>query len=440
MALGALANIGKIPELRRRLIFSLGMLAVYRVGVYVTVPGADRKAMQEFLGQDNNGGLLSLMNLFSGGALEQVSIFALGVMPYVSASIILQLLTSVFKPLEEMRKEGEVGQRKINQYTRYATIVLAMVQGFSIARYLEEQKTADLVSVVSDPGWGFRLLTMLTLATGTAFIMWLGEQITERGIGNGISLIIFAGIVADFPKAAAQTWQFTNTGQIQPVGLLIATMLILGSVAAIVFFERGQRRIPIEYSRRIVGRKMYGGQRTHLPLRVNSSGVIPPIFASSVLMFPNFLAGLNIMGMETVRDFLQRGGWIYNTSFVLLTVFFCYFYTAVTFPPVDVADNLKKQGAFIPSVRPGKATADYIETVLTRITLGGAFYVALVCLLPSFIQQQFKVPFPFGGTSIMIVVGVALDTVNQVESHLISRHLEGLTGPEGPRLQGRRTA
>jgi len=440
MALGALANIGKIPELRRRLIFSLGMLAVYRVGVYVTVPGADRKAMQEFLGQDNNGGLLSLMNLFSGGALEQVSIFALGVMPYVSASIILQLLTSVFKPLEEMRKEGEVGQRKINQYTRYATIVLAMVQGFSIARYLEEQKTADLVSVVSDPGWGFRLLTMLTLATGTAFIMWLGEQITERGIGNGISLIIFAGIVADFPKAAAQTWQFTNTGQIQPVGLLIATMLILGSVAAIVFFERGQRRIPIEYSRRIVGRKMYGGQRTHLPLRVNSSGGIPPIFASSVLMFPNFLAGLNIMGMETVRDFLQRGGWIYNTSFVLLTVFFCYFYTAVTFPPVDVADNLKKQGAFIPSVRPGKATADYIETVLTRITLGGAFYVALVCLLPSFIQQQFKVPFPFGGTSIMIVVGVALDTVNQVESHLISRHLEGLTGPEGPRLQGRRTA
>lgn len=440
MALGALANIGKIPELRRRLIFSLGMLAVYRVGVYVTVPGADRKAMQEFLGQDNNGGLLSLMNLFSGGALEQVSIFALGVMPYVSASIILQLLTSVFKPLEEMRKEGEVGQRKINQYTRYATIVLAMVQGFSIARYLEEQKTADLVSVVSDPGWGFRLLTMLTLATGTAFIMWLGEQITERGIGNGISLIIFAGIVADFPKAAAQTWQFTNTGQIQPVGLLIATMLILGSVAAIVFFERGQRRIPIEYSRRIVGRKMYGGQRTHLPLRVNSSGVIPPIFASSVLMFPNFLAGLNIMGMETVRDFLQRGGWIYNTSFVLLTVFFCYFYTAVTFPPVDVADNLKKQGAFIPSIRPGKATADYIETVLTRITLGGAFYVALVCLLPSFIQQQFKVPFPFGGTSIMIVVGVALDTVNQVESHLISRHLEGLTGPEGPRLQGRRTA
>jgi preprotein translocase subunit SecY len=440
MALGALSNIAKIPELRRRLLFSLGMLAVYRVGVYVTVPGADRQAMQEFMGQDNSGSLLGMLNLFSGGALEQVSIFALGVAPYVSASILFQLLSSIFKPLEELRKEGEMGQRKINQYTRYATIVLAMVQGFSIALYLEGRQTADLVDVVRNKGWDFRLMTMLSLATGTAFIMWLGEQITERGIGNGISLIIFAGIVADFPQAIAQTWQFTSTGQITPVSLLLAAVLILGSVATIVFFERGQRRIPIEYSRRIIGRKMYGGQRTHLPLRVNSSGVIPPIFASTVLMLPATLANLRIPGMEAARDTMQRGDWVYNTLFVVLTVFFCYFYTSVTFPPVDLADNLKKQGAFIPMIRPGKDTADYIEKVLMRITFGGALYVAVVCVLPDFMRQYLKVQFPFGGTSIMIVVGVALDTVNQIESYLISRHLEGFAGPGGPRIQGRRAA
>ncbi|MBI5477474.1 MAG: preprotein translocase subunit SecY [Deltaproteobacteria bacterium] len=442
MALGAILNVGKIPELRRRLLFTLGMLAVYRVGVYVTVPGADRKAMQEFfVGQDTQGGggFLNLMNLFSGGALEQVSIFALGVMPYVSASIIFQLLTSVFKPLEEMRKEGEMGQRKINQYTRYATILLSLFQGFSIALYLEGRHTADMVAVVRDPGWMFRIITMLTLATGTAFIMWIGEQITERGIGNGISLIIFAGIVADFPKAAAQTWQGTSTGQIQPTALLIAGVLIVASVATIVFFERGQRRIPIEYSRRIIGRKMYGGQRTHLPLRVNSSGVIPPIFASSVLLFPGTLASLHIPGMEALSTMLQRGDWLYVTVFSVATIFFCYFYTAVTFPPVDVADNLKKQGAFIPSIRPGKATADYIEKVLARITFGGALYVALICVLPDFMRTYFKVPFPFGGTSIMIVVGVALDTVNQIESYLISRHYEGFAGAGGPRIQGRRS-
>ncbi len=441
MALAALNNIVKIPELRRRLLFSLGMLAVYRVGVFVTVPGTDRKAMQEFLGgQDAGGSLINLLNLFSGGALERVSIFALGVMPYVSASIIFQLLTSIFKPLEELRKEGEMGQRKINQYTRYATIALALVQGVSISLYLEGLQTSDLVRVVHDPGWSFRLMTMLTLATGTAFIMWLGEQITERGIGNGISLIIFAGIVADFPQAIAQTYQFTASGQIQPVSLLVAVVLVLGSVATIVFFERGQRRIPIEYSRRVIGRKMYGGQRTHLPLRVNSSGVIPPIFASSVLMLPSTLAGLRIPGMEQARDVIQRGDWVYTTSFVLLTVFFCYFYTSVTFPPVDVADNLKKQGAFIPNIRPGKATADYIERVLMRITFGGALYVAIICVLPDFMRQYLRVQVPFGGTSIMIVVGVALDTANQIESYLITRHYDGFAGPGGPRIQGRRAA
>jgi preprotein translocase subunit SecY len=439
MALGTLANIGKIPELRRRILFTLGMVAIYRIGVFVTTPGANRAVMRDIVGGSDQS-LLGMFNLFSGGALEQLSIFALGIMPYVSASIIIQLLTSIFKPLEELRKEGEVGQRKINQYTRYGAVLLGIIQGGSIAVMLEGMRSGDGLPVVSDPGWGFRLLTIVTLTTGTAFIMWIGEQITERGIGNGISLIIFAGIVADFPSALGQTVTFARSGQITPTALLMATVGILAAVAVIVFFERGQRRIPIEYSRRIVGRKMYGGQRTHLPLRVNSSGVIPPIFASTVLLLPNTLANLRIPGMDTVRDALQRGDWIYNTAFVLLTVFFCYFYTAITFPPVDVADNLKKQGAFIPNIRPGKATADYIEKVLMRITFAGALYVALVCVLPDVFRQYLKIPFPFGGTSIMIVVGVALDTVNQIESHLITRHYEGFAGPSGPQYRGRRTA
>ena len=314
------------------------------------------------------------------------------------------------------------------------------MQGGSIALYLESLKNSDGLLVVSSPGWGFRILAVITLTTGTSFIMWIGEQITERGIGNGISLIIFAGIVAEFPQALAQTVTFAKSGQITPTALLLAAVLILAAVAVIVFFERGQRKIPIEYSRRIVGRKMYGGQRTHLPLRVNSSGVIPPIFASTVLLAPNTLANLPIPGITAIRDALQRGDWMYNVCFVLLTVFFCYFYTAITFPPVDVADNLKKQGAFIPNIRPGKATADYIEKVLMRITFGGALYVAIVCVLPDVLRQYLKIPFPFGGTSIMIVVGVALDTVNQIESHLITRHYEGFAGPRGPQIRGRRAA
>ncbi len=439
MALGALANIGKIPELRRRLLFTLGMVAVYRVGVFVTTPGVNRAVMRDIVGGSDQS-LLGMFNLFSGGALEQLSIFALGIMPYVSASIIIQLMTSIFKPLEELRKEGEIGQRKINQYTRYGAVLLGLVQGFSISLYLETLKNGDGLSVVSDPGWAFRLITVMTLTTGTAFIMWIGEQITERGIGNGISLIIFAGIVADFPQAIGQTITFTKSGQIQPTALLMAAVIILATVAVIVFFERGQRKIPIEYSRRIVGRKMYGGQRTHLPLRVNSAGVIPPIFASTVLLLPNTLATLRIPYVDSLKDALQRGDWLYNTAFVVLTVFFCYFYTAITFPPVDVADNLKKQGAFIPNIRPGKATADYIEKVLMRITFGGALYVAIVCVLPDLMRLYLKIPFPFGGTSIMIVVGVALDTVNQIESHLITRHYEGFGGPSGPQIRGRRAA
>jgi preprotein translocase subunit SecY len=432
----AFANIAKIPELRRRVLFSLAMLAVYRIGIFVTVPGVNRNVMREYV-QGAGGGFLGLFNLFSGGALEQLSIFALGIMPYVSASIILQLMTVVVKPLEELRKEGEAGQRKINQYTRYGAVVLSVVQSLSIAFWLESLNGQVAGDIVRESGWWFRIMTIITLTTGTAFIMWLGEQISERGIGNGISLIIFSGIVAGLPDAVVRTFSQVGVGQVQPVHLLIVTAIVLLVVAVIVFFERGQRRLPIHYAKRMVGRKLYGGQTSHLPLRVNMSGVIPPIFASSLLMFPQQLANYDIPGMREVNDLIQPGSWQFTTIFVVLVVFFAFFYTAVTFQPVEVADNLKKQNAFIPGVRPGKQTADYIDRVVSRVTVGGALYVALVCTVPDFLRSAFHVPFYFGGTSIMIVVGVALDTVQQVESHLITRHYEGLTGPRGPRIRGR---
>ncbi|GAB5545769.1 MAG: preprotein translocase subunit SecY [Sandaracinaceae bacterium] len=436
--MSAFANIAKIPELRRRILFTLGMLAVYRIGIFVTTPGVDRNVMREYV-QQSSGTFLGMFNLFSGGALEQMSIFALGIMPYVSASIILQLMTVVVPQLEELRKEGEAGQRKINQYTRYGTILLSVIQSMSIAIWLESlnaQMTGG--DVVHDPGWGFRFLTVVSLTTGTAFIMWLGEQITERGIGNGISLIIFAGIVAGLPDAAFQTFKQVEIGQIEPVTLLMISGIVLAVIGIICFFERGQRRLPIHYAKRMVGRKLYGGQTSHLPLRVNMSGVIPPIFASSLLMFPKTLADYNIPGMADVNDMLTPGTWQFTTVYVVMIIFFCFFYTAVTFQPVEVADNLKKQNAFIPGVRPGKQTADYIDRVVTRITVIGAIYVAAVCTVPDVLRVYFAVPFYFGGTSIMIVVGVALDTVSQIESHLITRHYEGLTGPKGPRIRGRR--
>jgi preprotein translocase subunit SecY len=443
-SLSGFANIGKVPELRNRVLFTLGMLAVYRIGVFVTIPGVDRNVMAAVVNKQG-GGLLGLFNMFSGGALSNLSIFALGIMPYVSASIILQLLTMVFKPLDELRKEGEQGTRKINQYTRYGTIVLSMMQAFGIAMTLEGMNNGDLSDtgrvgdVVIHAGWGFRLMTMLTLTTGTAFMMWVGEQITERGIGNGISLIIFAGIVDGIPQGIFNYFA-TNKGNIQPLNLAAVVAVILATVATIVFFERGQRRIPIYYARRTVGRRVYGGQTAHLPLRVNTSGTIPPIFASSLLMFPATLANFKIPGMSNLQAALQRGDWLFNTFYVILIVFFCYFYTAVTFQAVDVADNLKKQQAFIPSIRQGKQTAEYIDHVLTRITLGGAIYVSVVCIVPSIISQWFRVPFQWGGTSIMIVVGVALDTVSQIEAHLITRNYEGLSGGGGraTRIRGRR--
>jgi preprotein translocase subunit SecY len=439
-----IANIGKVPELRRRLLFTLACLAVYRIGVFVTTPGVNRVEMKALVNQ-SSGSFLGMFDMFSGGALGQMSLFALGIMPYVSASIILQLLTVVVPTLDRLNKEGEQGRKKINQYTRYGCLILAMVQSFFIATWLEGAGRGGALGggiaaeVVANPGWAFRIMTMLTLSTGTVFIMWLGEQITERGIGNGISLIIFAGIVAGFPDAVVRLVQkSTSTGDLNAFELFMILGIVICVIAAIIFFERGQRKIPVQYAKRVVGRKMYGGQSTHLPLKINVAGVIPPIFASSILMFPAQIASyVQTSWMQKITDVLQPGDWRYNVLYVGLIVFFCYFYTAVTFNPVDVADNMKKYGGFIPGIRPGRATAEYIDKVLTRLTFGGALYISAICVLPSFMQQRFHVPFSFGGTGLLIVVGVALDTVQQIESHLITRNYEGFTGPKGPRIRGR---
>jgi preprotein translocase subunit SecY len=434
-------GITKIPELRKRILFTLGMLAVYRILVFVTVPGVNRTVMKQIMSQ-SSGSLLGMFNMFSGGALQQLSIIALGIMPYISSSIIFQLLTVVIPSLERLQKEGEAGRKKINQYTRYGTILISIVQGFFISSWLEGLSASSQTSgeVVLNPGWSFRLMTILTLTTGTAFVMWLGEQITERGIGNGISLIIFSGIVAGMPDGLVRLYQKVKLGDFGAFDIALIALGVVVVVAVIIFFERGQRRIPVQYAKRVVGRKMYGGQSTHLPLKVNTAGVIPPIFASSILLFPAQIASyVNNSWMNGIKDALSPGDWRYNVVYVLLIVFFCYFYTAVTFNPVDVADNLKKQGGFIPGIRPGKKTADYIDKVLTRITFGGACYVSAVCVLPTFLMTNFKLPFYFGGTGLMIVVGVALDTVQQIESHLLTRHYEGFTGPKGPRIRGRRS-
>jgi preprotein translocase subunit SecY len=436
----SISNIAKIPELRRRILFTVALLAVYRIGIFVSTPGANRSVMKQVM-RASSGTFLGLFNMFSGGALEQLSIFALGIMPYISASIILQLLTVVVPALERLQKEGQQGQKKINQYTRYGTIVLSLVQSFFIARYFEglNRTYGQFGVVVANPGLGFELLTMISLTTGTAFIMWLGEQITERGIGNGISLIIFAGIVAGFPDAVVRLFQKSTTqGDLNAFDLFLILAIVIAVIAAIIFFERGQRKIPVQYAKRVVGRKMYGGQSTHLPLKINVAGVIPPIFASSILMFPAQLGSyVQTSWMQKITDVLQPGDWRYNVLYVGLIIFFCYFYTAVTFNPVDVADNMKKYGGFIPGIRPGRATAEYIDKVLTRLTFGGALYISAICVLPSLMQQRFHVPFSFGGTGLLIVVGVALDTVQQIESHLITRNYEGFTGPKGPRIRGR---
>jgi len=432
-------NMTKIPELRRRLLYTLAMLAIYRFGVFVTTPGVNASVMSKIVSQ-SAGSILGLFNMFVGGAFEKMSIFALGIMPYISSSIILQLLTVVIPRLEQIQKEGEMGRRRINQYTRYGCVILSLIQSYFIARWLVSNNSAygHLGEVVPNPGWNFYLLTMISLTTGTAFIMWLGEQITERGVGNGISLIIFAGIVTDIPSALYRLGERAKEGSITAFSLALVGLIVVSVIAVIIFFERGQRRIPVQYAKRVVGRKMFGGQSTHLPLKVNTSGVIPPIFASSILMFPSQIASfVNNSYARALADALHPGAWGYNVFYVGLIIFFCYFYTAVTFNPVDVADNMRKYGGFIPGIRPGKATASYIDKVLTRITGGGALYVSVICILPNLLSDNLGVPFYFGGTGLMIVVGVALDTVQQIESHLITRNYEGFTGPKGPRIRGR---
>ena len=432
-------NIFRIPELKKRLLYTFGLLAVYRVGAFIPTPGIDSQALARYF-ENVQGTILGFFNMFSGGALEQMAVFALGIMPYISASIILELLTVVVPYLEKLKKEGEQGRKKINQYTRYGTVVLSMIQGLGIAIGLEHMEVGG-VSIVPTPGWAFRLMTMLTLTAGTTFIMWLGEQITERGVGNGISLIIFAGIVARMPVAIGRTWTQLRLGEMSPFLFLGILVVMVAVVAAIVFMEAGHRRIPIQYAKRVVGRRMYGGQSTHLPLKINTSGVIPPIFASSIMVFPatiaQFVGGKHPGGiLEIVVQQLSPGTILYSVLSVLMIIFFAYFYTAIIFNPADVADNMRKYGGFVPGIRPGKKTAEYIDRTLSRLTLVGALYLSFIVILPTYLVQFFHVPFFFGGTGLLIVVGVAMDTMQQVESHLVMRHYESFI--KKGRIKGRR--
>jgi preprotein translocase subunit SecY len=417
------SNASRIPELRRRLLYTAMMLAIYRIGVAVPTPGIDGQALASFFDAARST-LFGWINLFSGGALERFSVFALGIMPYISVAIILDLLKVASPYLDELYKEGEAGRRKITQYTRYGTIGLSIIHGLMIAISLEKIQAPGGGSVVYNPGWSFRIVTVLTLTAGTMFIMWMGEQITERGIGNGISLIIMAGIVARLPGALGTTVEFVRNGEMSLFVLLFVVALAVGVTAGIVYVETAQRRIPVQYAKRVVGRRIYGGQTSHLPLKINTAGVIPPIFASSILVFPATLATF-VPALKQYSALLTPGGWFYDVVYVVLIIFFTYFYTAVTFNPVDVADNLKKYGGFIPGIRPGRYTAEYIDRVLSRITLGGAIYVSAVCVLPTIMIEQFNVPFYFGGTALLIVVGVALDTIAQMETHLLTRNYEG---------------
>ena len=432
--IGGAQNIGRIPELQKRILFTFGMLGVYRIGSHIVTPGIDPEIVRATF-ERMSGTLFSLFNVFSGGALEQLSIFALGIMPYISASIIMQLLTVVVPSLDALKKEGESGRKQITQYTRYGTILLAMFQGFLIAQALETGQFGE--NAVLDPGWSFRLMCVITLTCGTAFIMWLGEQITERGIGNGISLIIFAGIVVGIPGGIAQLIELVRNGEfslLQAIFLIGFMVLLTGFV---VYVERAQRRIPIQHAKRIVGKKMVQGGSSYFPLRVNTANVIPPIFASSLLMFPATVG--QFAESEAVQNFFQDyfffDGLLYNVVYVALIIFFCFFYTAIVIDPNDVADNIKRSGGFIPGIRPGKKTAEYIDHVLSRITLVGAVYIAAVCMVPVILSQRFEVPFYFGGTALLILVGVGLDLMGQVESHLVSRQYEGFV--QGGRARGR---
>lgn len=434
--MSGLASAATIPELRKRVLFTLFMLFVYRMGVQIPTPGINGEALGAFFEQ-NASTLFGMFNMFSGGALENFSIFALGIMPYISASIIIQLLTVVIPQLEALSKEGESGRRKITQYTRYGTVVLSVIQGFFIASGLEGMSGPGGAAIVIDPGIQFKLMTVLTLTSGTAFIMWLGEQMTERGIGNGISLIIFAGIVARGPAAVGNSIQLIKAGELPVVFVPIMLVAMFAIIAFIIFVETAQRKIPIQYAKRVVGRRVYGGQASHLPLKINVSGVIPPIFASSIMMFPATIGSfIQIDWVQRISAALSPGTIYYYILFIVMVVFFCFFYTAVTFKPDDVAENLKKNGGFIPGIRPGKRTADFIDRVLTRLTVVGAIYLSAVCVMPTILISKFGVPFYFGGTALLIVVGVAIDTISQIESHMVMRNYDGFM--KAGRIKGRR--
>jgi len=456
----SLRNIFAIPDLRKRVVFTFAVLAIYRLGAFIPAPGVDPVAIAEFTDQAK-GTLLGFLNLFSGGALGRMTIFALGIMPYINASIILQLLTVVWPYLEKLSKEGELGRKKITQYTRYGTVLLSVVQALGISFFLERTSAPGGAPLVPEPGWGFRLLTVLSLTTGTAFVMWLGEQITERGVGNGISLIIFAGIVVGLPQAIVNTIEDLRLGSMSIITAALFIVFAVVVVGAIVLMERAQRRIPVQYAKRVVGRRVYGGASTYLPLRLNTGGVIPVIFAASILSFPQTIGAM--VENEFVQSLTRALAWgepLYNLIYFVSIVFFCYFYTSIIFNPQDTADNMRKYGGFIPGIRPGQRTADFIDTVLTRITLVGAIYLALVAILPEvliagfkvatipfigpyldsviprFITEGLGVKFFFGGTSLLIVVGVAMDTVQQIEAQMVMRHYDGFV--KGRRMRGRR--
>ncbi|MBI5186062.1 MAG: preprotein translocase subunit SecY [Nitrospinae bacterium] len=426
----------KIPELKRRIFFTLGLLAIYRIGAHIPTPGIDSVALAEIFNQ-TKGTILGFFDMFSGGSLSRLTIFALGIMPYISASIILQLLTIVSPHLEKLKKEGEQGQKKITQYTRYGTIVISIIQSSGIAIGLEAMRSPSGALIVAGPGWGFRLMTILTLTSGTAFIMWLGEQITERGIGNGISLIIFSGIVAGMPAAIVNSFRLMGTGELKPFVMIILLVFMVLVVAAIIYMETGQRRIPVQYAKRVMGRKMVGGQTTHLPLKVNTAGVIPPIFASSIIMVPATIAQFSgNPALISLAGNLTPGTAVYSLIFIAAVVFFCFFYTAIIFNPQDVADNMKKYGGYVPGIRPGVKTSEYVDKILSRVTVVGAIYLAVICIIPDYMIKYMNVPFYFGGTSLLIVVGVAMDTMQQIESHLVMRNYEGFL--KKGRMKGRR--
>ena len=438
---GGLAGLGQLKELRQRLFFVLVALFVYRVATHIPVPGVNPVALAELFNQQR-GTILDMFNMFSGGALSRFSVVALGIMPYISASIIMQLLSVVDPKLKQLKKEGETGRRKITQYTRYGTVVLATFQAFGVAIALEGQQAIGQ-AVVMDPGIGFRVVAITTLVTGTMFLMWLGEQITERGVGNGISMIIFAGIVAGLPSAIGGTLELSRTGEMHLLAVFGLFALAIAVTGFVVFVERGQRRITVNYAKRQVGRKMYGGQASHLPLKLNMAGVIPPIFASSLILFPATIAGWfsQSEGMGWLQDFattLSPGQPIYVLCYAAGIIFFCFFYTAMVFDPRETADNLKKSGAFIPGMRPGEQTANYLDKVLTKLTLAGAVYITSVCLLPEFLIVKFNVPFYFGGTSLLIIVVVVMDFMSQIQAHLMSHQYEGLMKKANLKGHGRR--